>query len=499
MRRTIKRLLLAAICISVLQTQSTVAQTPGQQPSQQPPPSQGEMQEMEGMHHHMNIPAVKPEFPRIGREQENPQGKLIQLEELEQMALEKNPTLVQANAEIGAARARRIQSGLYPNPRVGYSGDEIRGGSFGGGEQGFFASQTIVTGGKLGLNRKIFGQDVRIAEMESQEQGLRVRTAVRIAYYRVLSAQEMLDTKKDLARIAGETVKTARQLRNIGQADESEVLQAEVEQQKLEMGVMIRQNTLRQEWRALAAVVGSPGLETGTLAGYLDKNLPELDEEKAIELLLRESPSVAIAQASVDRAKVVLTRARREPIPDLELRAGLSQDREFLDPATRHPVGLIGFAEVAVQLHIFNRNQGNIQAARNDIERAQAETKRVELTLRERSAGVLDMYRNSRIMVEQYRDQLLPRAQKAYELLVQKYGLMTASYPQVLKAQGTLFQLQDGYISALEGLWVNAITLQGLLLTDGLEPPARPTEIDMPVRDINVPIQPSAMPGGKQP
>ena len=498
MNTRLRKLLLVGLFSVVLHSRSAVAQSPGQQPQQQPPPSSDELQEMQDMHHHMNIPVVKPELPRLGRAQENPSGKLIQLEELEKMALEKNPTLVQANAEIAAAKARQLQSGLYPNPKVGYSGDEIRGGSFGGGEQGFFVSQPIVTAGKLGLNRKIFGQDVRISEIESREQVLRVMNAVQIGYFRVLSAQEMLDAKKDLARIAGDADKTAQQLRNVGQADESEVLQAEVEQQKLEMDVMMQENALRQEWRALAAVVGNPGLEIGTLAGYLDRNLPELDEQKVVEVLLRESPSVAIAQAGVDRAEAVLTRARREPIPDIELRAGLSQDREFLDPAG-HPAGLIGFAEIGVQLHIFNRNQGNIQAAGRDIERAQAETKRVELALRERSAMVLDTYRNSQIMVNQYRDQLLPRAQRAYEILLSRYGLMTASYPQVLKAQETLFQLQDGYISALEGLWVNAITLQGLLLTDGLEPPARPGEIDMPVREINVPTQPRAMPGGRQP
>jgi len=496
MKTVIKKFLLTAIYALIMHTQSAIAQDPGRQMQpQQPPASDDQMQEM---HHHMNIPVVKPELPRLGRAQDNPSGKLIQLEKLEKMALEKNPTLVQAMAEIGAAKARQLQSGLYPNPKVGYSGDEIRGGSFDGGEQGFFVSQSIVTGSKLGLNRKILGQDVRISEIESQEQRLRVMNAVRIAYFRVLSAQEKLETKRDIARIAGDTVKTARQLRNVGQADESEVLQAEVEQQKLEMDVLIQENMLRQEWRALAAVVGNPGLEMGVLAGRLDENLPELDEEKTIEVLLRESPSVAIAKAGVDRAEVVLTRARREPIPDIELRAGLSQDREFIDPAG-HPTGLIGFVEIGVQLHIFNRNQGNIQAARKDIERAQAETKRVELTLRERSAMVVDMYRNSWIMVNQYRNQLLPRAQRAYELLLSRYGLMTASYPQVLKAQETLFQLQDGYISALEGLWVNAITLQGLLLTDGLEPPARPGEIDIPVREINVPTQPRAMPGGRQP
>lgn len=462
----------------------------GQQP-QQPQPAPQAQEEMQHMQHMGRIPLVKPEFPKLGRAQENPSGRLIRLEELEEIALARNPTLVQAESEIRAAKARQLQSGLYPNPTVGYSGEEIRGGSFGGGEQGFFVSQSIVTAGKLGLNRKIFGQDVRISEMEAREQRLRVMNAVRIAYYRVLSAQEMLDTKKDLARIAGETVKTASQLRNIGQADESEVLQAEVEQQKTEMDVMTQENALRQEWRALAAVVGEPGLAMGTVAGILDKDLPELDEQQAIEVLLRDSPSVAIAQASVERAQAVLMRARREPIPDIEVRAGISRSGEFLEPSSRR-VGLIGFAEVGVQIPIFNRNRGNVQAARSNIERAEQERKRVELVLRERSAAVLQMYRNSRIMVEKYRNQLLPRAQKAYELVVQKYGLMTASYPQVLTTQRTLFQLQTGYIFALEGLWMNAITLRGLLLTDGLEPPARPSEIDLPVREINVPMLPRA-------
>jgi len=210
-----------------------------------------------------------------------------------------------------------------------------------------------------------------------------------------------------------------------------------------------------------------------------------------VDTLPRDSPPVGVAQASVDRGRAMLARARREPIPDLQVRAGLQRNGELLEPV-RRAVGLQGFAEVGVQIPIFNRNQGNVQAARSNIERAGQERKRVELVLRERSAAVLQMYRNSQIMVERYRNQLLPRAQKAYELIVQKYGLMTASYPQVLTAQRTLFQLQTDYISALEGLWMNAITLRGLLLTDGLEPPARPSEIDLPVREINVPMSPRA-------
>src|ERR1035437_4923745 len=44
----------------------------------------------------------------------------LTLAELEQLALSNNPTLVQAAGEIRAAAARKLQSGLYPNPTAGY-------------------------------------------------------------------------------------------------------------------------------------------------------------------------------------------------------------------------------------------------------------------------------------------------------------------------------------------------------------------------------------------
>src|ERR1700682_1589266 len=89
--------------------------------------------------------------------------KTITLEELQQMALQNTPTFAQSAANIQAAEGRKKQSGLYPNPTVGYQGEQIRGGSFRGGEQGFFVQQDIVLGGKLRLNRKIFDQALKQA------------------------------------------------------------------------------------------------------------------------------------------------------------------------------------------------------------------------------------------------------------------------------------------------------------------------------------------------
>jgi cobalt-zinc-cadmium efflux system outer membrane protein len=444
-------------------------------------------QQEHAQHHHGDIALVRAEYPRMGRAQEHAQSALVTLEQAQKMASETNPTLRQANAEIRAAKARQQQAGLYPNPVVGYTGDEIRGGSVGGGKQGFFVQQTVVTGGKLASSREVFRKEAQLAELEAQEQRMRVESAVKMTFLRVLAAQEMLDARRDLEKIAQDTAETQRRLMNTGQADETEVLEAEVEAQRMRMAARMQENTLREEWRSLAAVIGRPEIPLATVAGDLEKDWPELNEEAAAEAIAKESPAVQIADVAAARAQTVLSRAKREPIPDIQLRGGIEYNHETLG-SVPFAKGWEGIAEVGVQIPIFNRNQGNLGAARAEIDRAEHEKKRVELTLRERAASVVDQYANARLMAVEYREKMLPLARQAYGLMADKYGQMLASYPRVLATQRKLYELQIEYIAALEGVWTNGIALQGYLLTDGLEAPARPGEVDRPVRETNVPM-----------
>jgi outer membrane protein, heavy metal efflux system len=447
-------------------------------------------------HHHGDVSLVKPEYPQMGRAQGRAGGQVVTLEQVEKMAGESNPTLRQSEAEIRAAKARQQQGGLYPNPSVGYTGDEIRGGSVGGGKQGFFLQQTIVTGGKLAKSREVFGAEAKLAEIEAQEQRTRVETAVKMAFLRVLAAQEWLEARRDLAKIAEDGAQTQRELMNTGQADESEVLAAEVEAQRMHMAARMQENTLREEWRSLAAVIGQPGLPIATVAGDLERGWPELNEEEAVETIAKQSPAVEIAEMAAGRAQAVLVRAQREPLPDVLVRAGLEYNHETLGSVPRAK-GWEGLAEASVEIPIFNRNQGSIAAARADMDRAEQEKTRVALTLRERAATVVDEYANARLMAVEYRDEILPHAKKAYRLLVDKYGQMLASYPRVLEAQRKLYELQIDYIAALEGVWTNGLALEGYLLTDGLEAPSRPGEVDRPIRETNVPRPERSMSPGE--
>jgi len=437
-------------------------------------------------HHLHHIEPVKPVFPLLGEGQEHIEGARYTLGQLERMALAANPTLAESEAEIRAAQGKRLQAGLYPNPRVGFEGEELRGGAYGGGEKGFFIAQPLITAGKLGLNRKIADQEIQISRQQAEAQRYRILNAVRTAYVGVLAAQEMVETRKALVAIAKATLRVARQLHNIGQADDTEVLQAEIEDQQAEIGVVTEGNTLRRRWTGLLAVVGNPGVPAGGVTGGLDAGLPQLNEQLALDAILKNSPAVKIAQAGVARAEATVKRARVETIPDLELKGGLQQNSE---PLALGKVGLQGFAEVGVQLHIFDRNQGNVQAARAGVERARHELQRVNLSLRDRTSNVYHDYQNAKVIADRYAIEIVPRARKAYELMLQRYGLTLASFTSVLNLQRLLFNLETDYIAALENLKINAVLLDGFLLSGGLDMPSGMNVAEMPMSPVGARVR----------
>ncbi len=452
-----------------------------QQPAQSQQPST-EQHEMPGM----NMPQPQQQ-PGMNTNAQSPSREsALRLEDLEQMGLRNNPTLRQADAEVRATHARERQAGLYPNPTVGYQGEQIRGGSFRGGEQGAFIQQNILLGGKLAASRNMVAQEQKQAEAEREEQRLRIVNGIALAYYQALAAQETTALRASLVRVAQDAVETSKQLFNVGQADQPDVLQAEVEEDQAELALITAQSSQQRVWKSLAAVVGNPELPLSQLAGNLE-DVPQVDTQEWLQKLLTDSPAVRIAQLGVTRAQAGLVRAKREPIPDLELRGGLEQNRELLE-ASRRPVGLQGFAEVGVRIPLFNRNQGNIEAAKAEIERAQLETQRIQLLLRERLAATVQDYSTARATVDRYRTRMIPRAENAYKLYLEKYNSMTAAYPQVLIAQRTLFQLKADYVAALGNLWTNVIALKGFMLTDALEAPTSPGEMDRPVRETNLPM-----------
>jgi cobalt-zinc-cadmium efflux system outer membrane protein len=261
---------------------------------------------------------------------------------------------------------------------------------------------------------------------------------------------------------------------NVGQADSPDVLQAEVEQEQAAIDYTVSQREFMQRFKSLAAVAGSPATEMAPLDAAPDATLdapPAIDEARIVDTIVQQSPTIKEAQQQAAVAEARLKSAKREVVPDLQLRAGEQQNLEALPEAPGKKTGAQSFASVGIELPLWNRNQGNQQAASAELGEARQEITRSQLSLRRDAEGLLQNYLSAKLETERYRTALLPRARRAYELYLAKYQNMAQAYPQVIVSQRTLFELEVHYIDALDRMWQNAIALENDTLQGGLEKP----------------------------
>jgi cobalt-zinc-cadmium efflux system outer membrane protein len=388
----------------------------------------------------------------------------MNLSALEQLALERNPTLLQAGANIEAAQGRAEQAGLYPNPTVGYAGERIGAGGTAGEMQGMFIDQTIVTAGKLRLSRDKFGQQVSQTTAQALAQQYRVLNSVRIRFYQLLALQRLLEVRSELLKVADDAVQTTEELLNVGVANEPDVLQARIEARQERVALENARTQFEAVWRQLGALVGAPELAVSQLEGDLEAAVPIPDFDATLAHLLEASPEIQVALAEIARTEIGLKREQVEPIPNVQMRLANGYDFE-----TRRDVTSV---EVGVRLPIFDKNQGNIRTARAQVAYAQAELRRVQLSLDQRLARAYARYRTASATVQTDRKDNLPDAKKAYELYLESFRKRRAAWPQVLVAQRTYFQISVEYNEALAEMRSAEVAIRGLLLVDGLNEPA---------------------------
>jgi cobalt-zinc-cadmium efflux system outer membrane protein len=378
-----------------------------------------------------------------------------------------NPTLRAAQAAIAQSAGQAKQAALLPNPVIGYEGDQIRGGSYGGGEQGGFVQQTIPLGGKLGLRRDVFRQQQRTRELALAAQKQRIEADLESSFYAALALQQEIETRKHLSAVAADAAETARQLINVGQADAPDVLQSEVEQEQAALDTLTAERRYIAGFHQLTAIAGQPDMPLTRLAGDLAASPAQ---PPSLDAMLEQSPVVQRADQAIQAAEAQLHSAHREVVPDLTLRAGEQWNNELVRQNPNIAAGAQSFASASIDLPLWNRNQGNIAAAQAAVEQAQAEAQRVRLALRQSAAPLIEQYNIAAAESQRYRTDLLPRAERAYDLYRSRYRQMAAAYPQVLVSQRTLFQLQLAYIQSLGELWQTSARLRNFTLSGGLDP-----------------------------
>ena len=386
----------------------------------------------------------------------------LSIAELENIARTTNPTLAQAARQIEAFRGKYVQQGLYPNPVVGYLGEEI-GDEGRAGKQGGYVGQELVTAGKLRLNRAVVSHEITMARRQWEIQCFRVLNDVRASAYDVITAQRMVELDEQLLRIGEQGLSTAEQLFQAKEVSRVDVLQARIEANSAKLQLENARNNHQAAWQRLAAVVGVPDMQAAPLEDTLEANLPEQSWGDSLTRLMGFSPELAQARAQVERAKCFLARQRAERVPNFDLEAGVLYDNTTS--------GNIASVRMAAPLKIFNRNQGNIRLAEAELAAARQNMRRAELSLQKRLATVFKQYANAKQQVDLYRTQILADARNSLELVQQGYRQGEFGYLELLTSQRTYFRTHLAYVASLQTLWVSNTMIDGLLLSGGLESP----------------------------
>jgi cobalt-zinc-cadmium efflux system outer membrane protein len=392
----------------------------------------------------------------------------LRLEDVEQLALTVNPALAEAAARIRAARGQQYQVGLPPNPEFGYSASEI-GNDGRAGQEGLIVGQEFVRGNKLGLNREVEAREVLRLEQHFAAQQQRVLTDVRIAFYNAYLAERRVDLGRSLQMVGGQLVATAGALLQAQEGRRTDLLQAEIESQRANMDLAQAESIHRGAWRRLAAAAGKPDMPTQALIADVDALDWSLGWDETLTRLLGESPEVSAAIVEIDKARMAVTRARVEPIPNVTAQL-LAQ----YDAATNTT---IAGAQVTVPLPLWNRNQGGVAKAQGDLAAASRRLDMVELRLQRDLAAEYQHYETALARTSTIRQEILGRAQQTLDSARQAYSAGELNFLDFLTVQRTYFQANLEYLTALGELCQSVETIRGLLLVgsyDHVEVPTAP-------------------------
>lgn len=377
----------------------------------------------------------------------------LTLGDLTFMAQTGNPALREASAKVGVAQGQALQVGMVPNPTF-YTASPQWAGSI--SQYNWFVGQDFITAGKLRLSRSAAMRGVEQAQLDLTRTRFEVLTAVRRQFYATAAAQRRVEVLNELTGIAGQSRDVGRKLLKAGETNRADSTLLEIEYDRALMAQQNAEALLATARMELAAAVGVPDLEIGNLAFDLERSLPEYDLEAVRRGVVDTNAVAGAAAVEIQRTQTLLRRAIAEPWPNFNLQGGYQYSVEG-------PRNDQGIAQLSMVVPLWNRNQGNIRAARADTVRAVAALGRVENELSQQTAQALGQYIAADRRATIYRDQILPKAHDVLKTNRSLFEQGQTDFLRLLQSQRTLIEADLGYLDAQEARWTAAAVIAGLL------------------------------------
>ncbi len=406
------------------------------------------------------------------------------LEDFVALAERSHPRLAAARAAVEAARGKAVQARLYPNPMMAGSSPQIAGPE---SQWNGFVQQDLVTAGKLRLSQQAALRDVQKSEYELIRARFDVLTDVRGRYYALLVAQRRVEIYRLLLDIATRSYDIGDALMKAGEGTKADVLFWSIERDRAEMQLLNSSVYVETGRRELAAAIGLPRADVGVIEADLFEKMPWFDLKNLQEEIVRVNAKPRAAESQIAQSQWALERAAVEPIPNINVLGGYQRQ---VGPAQEQAL-----VQVMVEVPLFDRNQGNIRAARADIATSRAGLRLVELDLAAQAAQAVATYRTAQRQADWYEQFILPKARETVQLTQQLYARGEVTFLSLLQAQRILNETELAFVEAQSARWNGAVAIADLLQMEQFptrdDAPATvppPAGIDThPARDPNPP------------
>lgn len=165
-----------------------------------------------------------------------PAGPTLALDEIERMALTRNPEIAVAARRIAMAQAIVPAAGALDDPQAMYRGWGVplsQPWDYNQAQNMFMVTQALPGPGKRSLRTSVANSDVADAKDELAAVRLHVRVEVRSAFYELLEAQDELRIHDEHVAIAQQAIAAARIRYTTGQVPQQDLLKAQLELTRL--------------------------------------------------------------------------------------------------------------------------------------------------------------------------------------------------------------------------------------------------------------------------
>jgi cobalt-zinc-cadmium efflux system outer membrane protein len=390
----------------------------------------------------------------------------LTLEEVVGIAIHDNKDLQAARYAVEAARARLLQAGLLPNPRLDLSG---KSDSIFNNEGEYTAnvgfSQQFPIAGRIARQKDVAQADVALALAEINEAERKLAGDVVASFYRILALDRQIEVRD---RLVGVDQQLAEVARNRFRA--AEVSELDVNTSQLEMQRLTQERTLLLSQRAtqlaqLNQLLGQSAAQPLALDNTLPtiEPLPSLIEAQQRALALR--PDLRFALLNADRARADLALAHAQRWEDWTVGLGVEQSRLVVQGVPPQDRGRALGLTLSVPLPLLNKNQGRIAEAATAGAQAAARIEALKLNIENEVATTYAETERLRSALQQYQQNILPLGDRNVRLAQQGYNQGLVSVLEVVQAQRQQSELNISYLNTLDQ-YLQALMKQRLAVGD---------------------------------